>query len=213
MAVNDIFRVDYFMTSDDRRVSVSQYYNEILISTGTQEEVTAAIAAASEVDFWTDFWKPFASDELTYVETRCQQVYPTRQAPVISTTLGGEVGAVIGNAMNGTTAVLVAQYGIDWLANFRGRMYLPGLPEGSASFGRIDATPHGLIQTAATTFMTSDITPGAPAGGGYTPVVYSPTRATAVPPVDPVWSIMGVTPVRPRIATQRRRRTNVQLVS
>lgn len=207
MAVNDIFRVDHRMINDDRVVSVSNYYNEIIISTGSQAEVTQAVAEGGEIDFWTTFWQPRASSALTYHDTICQQVYPSRQAPFVSGALTGQVGAVLDTAMNGTTAVLVAQYGIEWSRNFQGRMYLPGLSEGDADAGRIDATTIALIQSAADTFFDTDIIPGAPAGGGYTHVVVSPTKMKISD--DPVFSLMGLTPVRPRIATQRRRRTNV----
>lgn len=207
MAVNDIFRVDHRMTVDDRIVSVSNYYNELILSDGTQAEVTEAIALQSEIDFWTTFWKVFASDDIAYHDTICQQVYPSRQAPFVSAVLAGDDGAVGTANMNGTTAVLIAQYGIDWSRNFQGRMYLPGLPEVDANDGRIGQTRFDLIQTAADTFFATDISPGAPAGGDYTHVVVSPTKMKASQ--DPVWSLMGQTPVRPRIATQRRRRTNV----
>ncbi len=207
MAVNDIFRVDQRMLSDDRIVSVSNYYNEIIISTGSQAEVTQAIAEQAEIDFWTTFWKPQVSDQISYHDTICQQVYPSRQAPFVSAALAGDAGGVAVAPMNGTTAVLVAQYGIDWSRNFQGRMYLPGLLEDAAAEGRISAATLGFIQTAADTFFSTDIVPGAPAGGGYTHVVVSPTKMKTS--TDPVFSLMGQTPVRPRIATQRRRRTNV----
>lgn len=213
MAVGDIFRLDYEMISDDRRVSVSQYYRETTIRTGTQIEVTGVICLLSEILFWTDFWQDFASVELVFDNTRCQQVFPTRQAPFISTVKQATAGEDLGDAMNGTTTTLVAQYGLEWSRNFQGRMYLPGLPEDKASQGRILDTPHAAIQASNDTFQHAVITPGAPAGGTYTPAVYSPTLAGADPLVLPVSSLMGPTPVRPRIATQRRRRTNVQTTS
>jgi hypothetical protein len=207
MAVNDIFRVDHRMLSDDRIVSVSNYYNEIIISTGSQAEVTEAIATQAEIDFWTTFWKNEVSDDISYHDTICQQVYPSRQAPFVSDALAGDAGGIPSPPMNGTTAVLIAQYGIDWSRNFQGRMYLPGMVEASVTDGRLSAAAIAAMQTAANTFFDTDIIPGAPAGGGYTHVVASPSKMKLSQ--DPVFSLMGQTPVRPRIATQRRRRTNV----
>lgn len=213
MALGDIFRVDFTMVSDDRNVSVSQHYLELIIRTGTQEQVSQAIAEKAEEFFWTDWLQLKASDELAFLETRCQQIFPTRQAPFVSVALLGEVGAILTGAMNGTTAVLIGQYGVDWSRNFQGRMYVPGLPEADADSGRIKNTPFGSWQALVDIFMNGDIVPGAPAGGTYTPVVFSPTLAKAIPLVLPVHSLMGETPVRPRIATQRRRRTNIRSVS
>lgn len=211
MAVNDIFRVDFRMISDDRIVSVSAHYNELVISTGTQAEVTQAICEQAEIDFWTTFWKPYASDEIAYHDTVCQQVYPTRQAPFVSTALTGDAGGTAFPPMNGTTATLVGEYGIDWSRNFQGRMYLPGLPEMNVDSGRIQTIVHTAIQGGVNTFFATDITPGAPAGGAYSHVVVSPTKMKISD--DPVWSLIGATPLRPRIATQRRRRTNVLTTS
>jgi len=213
MAVNDIFRVDYEMNSDDRRVSVSQYYVEAIVAGGTKAETTQEIAEKSEALFWTTFWQPFASFNMTYAETRAQQVFPTREAPFISDTLLDTAGAILDPAMNGTTAVLVGQYGQTWSRNFQGRMYLPGFPETDAQSGRILDTRHALIQTANDTYQNAIIVGGAPATGTWSPCVYSPTLAGADPVVLPVHSLMGTTPVRPRIATQRRRRTNIQATS
>lgn len=210
MALDDIFRVDFSFQHDDRRVSVSHYYSELIIRTGTQEQVSEAIALAAEDFFWTDWVKLLSSQQLVYAETRVQQVFPTRQAPFISEVLKDEAGSKLVAAMNGTTAVLVSQYGIDWDRHFQGRMYVPGYPEDDADSGRMLTTEHGVYQAAADVFFNSDISPGAPAGGTYTSVVYSPTLAKADPLVLPVFSLIGATPVRPRIATQRRRRTNIQ---
>jgi len=210
MSLGDIFRVDYEMNSDDRRVSVSQYYEETLASTSDKAEVTEEIGGLSEAAFWTEFWQGFASKDLTYAETRTQQIYPTREAPFISDVLLDTAGEVLTDAMNGTTAVLVGQYGELWSRNFQGRMYLPGLPEADAKSGRILASVHSLIQTSNDIFQEQVLTAQAPVDGEWSPVVFSPTLAKADPVVPPVASLMGVTPVRPRIATQRRRRTNVQ---
>jgi len=195
------------MVSDDRVVSVSVHYNELIISTGTNAEVTTAICTQAEIDFFTTFWSPFASKDLAYHDTVCQQIYPTRQAPFVSTALAGNPGLDTADAMNGTTALLVAEYGIDWLRAFQGRMYIPGVPEDAVANGRVFTGTLASYQTAADTFFGTDIIPGAPAGGAYTHVVVSPTRVKTS--FDPVWSLIGQTPVRPRIATQRRRRTNV----
>ena len=211
MAINDVYRVDYRMISDDRVVSVSAHYIEVVLADGNNGEVTEAIALQAEIDFWTTFWAPLASGDLVYHDTIAQQIYPSRQAPFVSAVLAGDNGAVMQSAMNGTTAVLIAEYGVDWNRAFQGRMYLPGWPETEAESGRMAATALAAAQTAADIFFAADIIPGAPAGGGYAHAVVSPTRVKTS--FDPVFSLIGATPVRPRIATQRRRRTNVLTAS
>ena len=211
MAINDVFEVQFQMISDDRIVQISHYYVETLISSGTQAEVTKQMAEAAEVDFWTDFWQTFASDDLVYHQTKCQQIYPTRQVPYISPILATETGSVPTTAMNGTTATLVSLYGQKWDAAFRGRTYIPGLPESKADKGRIASVSHALIQTAAATFFEITLVLAAPAGGQYSAAVVSPTKMKAVD--DPVWDFIDTVIVRPRIATQRRRRTLIQTPS
>lgn len=208
MAVNDVFQVDFRMTSDDRLVQTAHYYVETLISTGSQAEVTEAICLAAEIDFWTDFWKPFCSLDVLYHSTQCQQIYPTRQAPFISTLLASEAGAGLGAAMNGTTAVLAALYGQKWEAAFRGRAYIPGMQESDVEGGRILAAQLASIQASANTFYQTTISPGGAAGGSYSSAVVSPTKIKALD--EPVWDFVNTVTVRPRIATQRRRRTNIQ---
>ncbi len=213
MALKDVYRVDFMTINDDKLTMTSIHYEETVVTTGTALEVATAVAELSEVKFWTDFWQTHASDQLLYLETRCQMVYPDRDVPAISVALAGESGSDIEPSMNGTTAVLVALYSQLWSAFFRGRAFLPGLPETDADVGRIGQTAFDLIQADATTFYEAPIIPTAPAGGAFLPVIFSPTLAAEDPPPAVVTSFIDTVILRARIATQRSRRTPVRSAS
>jgi hypothetical protein len=208
MAINDQYNVQFEMINDDKIVCCNMVFREKVARVGTVAEVSAQLAQVADDAFWEDFWQLFASDELTYRRTVCQMIFPTREAPVVEADSAGEVGAVVKPAMNGTTAVLIGEYGEAWSANFRGRMYLPGIDEDSASLGRMKAATSASIGVAFTTNFITDIVLPAPADATMRLGVYSPTRAKV--PTLPVSSDVATAFVRPRIATQRRRRTPVQ---
>ncbi len=212
MALGDVYRVDFEMTNDDKSVMSSIHYEEVSPTAGTALEVATAVAQLSEVKFWTDFWRAFVSIQVTYLQTKCQQIYPIRNVPFFSTTLNGDGGVDVGAPMNGTTAMVVALYGQTWSPHFRGRAYLPGLPEASVSKGRLLQAKLDLIQPAATTFYEAAIIPTAPASGSFLPVVFSPSLAKP-PPAAEVTSFLDTIVVRPRIGTQRSRRTQIAAAS
>ncbi len=212
MAVGDVYRVDFEMVNDDKRVMSSIHYEEISPTTGTALEVATAIAELSEVKFWTDFWRGPSSDQSTYQQTKCQMIYPVRDVPFFSVALAAQAGTTATPAMNGTTSAIVALYSQFWSANFRGRAFLPGLSEAAADLGRLTSTILSVLQPLATTFYEAAIIPGAPAGGSFLPVIFSPTLAKVDPPVA-VTSFIDTVVVRPRIGTQRSRRTPVQAAS
>jgi len=208
MALGDIYRVDFEMTNDDKRVTTSIHYEEIVAAVGTQAEVTTQLGEEAEQAFWVSFWQGYASAQLTYIQTVTQQIFPARQAPAISSALNGQVGSNLGDAMNGTTAVVIALYGQAWSPNFRGRAFLPGLPESSADKGRLLSVEYTLIQNDANVFYQFPVILPAPADGSYLPVVFSPSLA-GPPPTPPVADIINIVIARPRIGTQRKRRTPV----
>jgi len=218
MALNDIYNVQFFIQCDDKPACVNMHYVESVARTGTVAEVTEQLTVVMDDVFWTDFWQPFCSDDFTYLRTIGQKVFPTRDAPFISELSNGEAGASIGSPMNGTTAMVVAEYGETWGPNFRGRMYLSGLRESDVTLGRILAGNHSIIQGNFTTMILPAIVLPVPADATMTPCVFSPSRAKPPgdpppPPILPVFSNLATAIVRPRIGTQRRRRTPIAATS
>lgn len=214
MALDDIYQAQYFITADDKVTCVNQYYYEKVPRIGTIAEVTSQLAIYLDNAFWTVFWQPDCAADYSYDKTVVQKIFPTRDAPVQFIGSQGEFGAGIGNAMNGTTAVLIAQYGQAWSANFRGRMYLTGLLDTGANFGRITTALRATINSRYDSTFDLDIVLGGPASVTMHECVFSPSRAKPPgdpppPPILPVFSEVATNIVRPRIATQRRRRTPV----
>ncbi len=212
MAIGDVYRVDYMVTNDDKLTMSSLHYEEVVETNGTVLEVTTDICQQSEVKFWSNFWEDYASIQATYLQTKCQKIFPVRDVPFFSTALTGNAGIETGDAMNGTTAVIIALYGQTWSPHFRGRAFLPGLAESLADAGRLTGLPLGNIQGGATTFYEAAIIITAPATGSFLPVIYSPTLA-GPPPAAEVTSFIDTVVVRPRIGTQRSRRTLIQSAS
>ncbi|GAG64781.1 unnamed protein product [marine sediment metagenome] len=186
-------------------------FREKVAKTGTIADVTNQLATFMDTQFWAAFWQNFASNELTYLRTVAQMIFPTREAPFVEDVSAGQAGAVVKPAMNGTTALLISEYGEDWTPNFRGRMYLPGLDEDSASLGRVKAGALTSMQLAWDINMMPDVVLPGPADVTLKIGVFSPTLAKV--PTLPVSSDLQIAIVRPRIATQRRRRTPVAVAS
>lgn len=214
MALNDIYEVQYFITSDDKETCTSMHLRESVARVGTPLQVANQLTGVLDNLFWTIFWQPFCSPDASYIKTRAQMIFPTREAFFDNVTSAGQAGAAIGNQMNGTTAVLFALYGEAWGANWRGRMYVPGLPDVDANQGRLLTADHASIQAAFQINFIGTIVLPAPADVTLTYCVFSQTRAHPAgdpppPPVLPVHSDIATNILRPRIATQRRRRTTV----
>ena len=207
MALNDIYRVDFRMLQDDRTVSTSVHYQEIDPASGTPFEVATQLAAAAEISFWTTFWRPNVSPDVSYVNTRAQQVWPARDRPGESQALAAQAGSSVGSPMNGTTACIFATYGIIWAKNFQGRVFLPGITEADVFDGRIQTATYTTINTDGQTFFNSSEVLSAPAGGEYAVTAFSPALAKAGAPAP--YSLMSNSVLRPRIGTQKRRRTNI----
>lgn len=211
MAVGDVYKVTYEMVNDDKVTSTSQHYEETIAAVGTVAEVTAQLGAFSEIAFWTNFWKIYASIQLVFKQTITQKIYPTRDAPDISLALSGEVGDALGDSMNGTTATLFALYGTIWSPLYQGRAFLPGLPEADAEAGRIISAQYTALALSGNTFYELDAPLPAPADVTLEATVFSQKQASI--PLAPVSSPIKTVILRPRIATQRRRRTPIQAVS
>lgn len=205
MPLNDIYRCDFQMEVDNKVVSVSVHYQEIADSDGTPFEIAEALAGLAETQFFSVWWQGFASTELTYVKTVCQQVYTSRDRPAESTALTGDIGLDVASAMNGTTAVVFATYGIIWSKNFQGRIYLPGLSESSATEGRITTSQFPSMEALGQVFYDTPLAPLAPVNGIFSTTAFSPTLFKAGAPAP--YSLISSTILRPRIGTQRRRRT------
>lgn len=218
MALNDIYQAQFFITSDDKTTCTALHYRESVARVGTPAEVAGQLAAVVDALFWTVFWQPRCASVATYVKTRGQMIFPTREAFVDSVISAGQAGSDVNPQMNGTTAVLISQYGETWGANFRGRMYIPGLPEVDATQGRILTADLATMQSAFDTAMGPDVVLPPPADVTLNPCVFSQSRAhppgdPPPPPILPVFSDVLTNVVRPRIATQRRRRTDVAAAS
>lgn len=215
MAVDDIYNAGYFIKADDFIACSNQTFYEKVARVGTVAEVTQQLGDFLDNLFWTVFWQPWVSDDFSYDRTECQKIFPTRDAPYTTLVSRGQAGGDIGKtAMNGTTAVLIAQYSQTWAAWARGRMYLTGLPEASASLGRIFTAPLNSLQSNYAINFGVDIVLPAPADVTLRECVFSPSRAhppgdPPPPPILPVYSEVTTAIVRPRIATQRRRRTPI----
>lgn len=210
MAVDDIYRADYFMLSDDREVSVSIHWRVEEDFVGTPLEIAQSIAEAVEVAFWGAFWQNYASNLILYLRTQVQKIHPARDVIYQSLLLADEVGEKSQMPMNGTTAVLVAEYTNFWSARTRGRIYLPGLPEEDASHGRIHGVRMAEIQAAAELLFQPPLVVAGPPAGELVTVVFSSAKPLQAPPLDATWGGPIRPIVRARIATQRRRRTNVK---
>lgn len=212
MAVDDIYRIDHFMSYDDREVSTSLHWRVSDDFPGTELENAEIIVEATATAFWAAFWQNLACQQLLYLRTRGQKIHPTRETIFESSTYANQAGEVTGDGMNGTTAVLIAEYTVQWSARTRGRMYLPGLAEGSATNGRIHSSEYDAIQAAADLLFPPELVVTGPPAGKLVTVVFSAAKPNAVPPLDADWAGPIRPVVRPRIATQRRRRTNVKSV-
>lgn len=213
MAVNDIYQVTIQLFLDDRNISVGLYYIETEENQLTVAGMSAALATAVKASFWTAYLQPLLSDELIYNGNRVQLVSPSRAQPYDNPEVTPETGALSSPALNGTNAVIVAEYGSDWGPRYRGRMFVPGLPESQVSSGRIEDADYGPFQSAAVTFYGDELEPAGAGQGKYQVCVFSPAKPSAVPPVAAASSYPVVGIVRPRIGTQRRRRTNVKTPS
>jgi len=214
MAVNDIYLAEFFMNVDDREPSVSMAYRETTVSSLDPAATAENLSAVAQEAFWTDFWQAKMSDECSYSRTKCQKIYPLRDAPAFLYSAQGQAGSAIGPPMNGTTAVLISEYGQTWGAAHRGRMYIPGIREEDADAGRLLSAKLTAIDIAAEAFLTAALDLTSPATGQFYPTVYSPTNVkwNKDNPTEPpriIDSLMETYVVRARIATQRRRRTNV----
>jgi len=209
MDEDDIFRCDFFFLIDNREASVSVHFRLHEDFAGTPLEVTQAIAEQAETSFWAGFWQNHASNELTFARTRCQKVYPTRDVIYESFEHAGELGEDEASALVAMDAVLISEYTNFWGPRTRGRIYLPGLAENAVEQGRIINANLIAIQAAADVFFVTTITVTGDHGGDMSTVVFSPAKPTAVPPLDATWGGPIRPVVRPRIATQRRRRTTV----
>lgn len=210
MAVGDIFQSTVYLGLDDRNVSVGLYFYETVAR--TLEAPGAALVLNTEVKdkFWADYLQPLLSNELLYNGVKTQQVYPTREAPAETLEGTPETGALVSPATNGTNAVLVAEYGETWGPRYRGRMFIPGLPESQISAGRINGSDYGPIAVAAAIYYSLTISNVADATGRWKPCTFSDSKDAEPDPIPAVWSQPVTAQVRPRIATQRRRRTNIK---
>lgn len=209
MSVNDIFHSIVNLSLDDRQVSVGVYLIEVEARNNSAAEMAELLATEVKDEFWTAYLKPLLSDELAYLGNKTQMVFPTREAPFLDVESSPIPGTLASPALNGTNAVIVAEYGSEWGARTRGRMYIPGLPESQASDGRITGTDYSPFQSAADTWYAIEVEPNGAGNGKYTPCVFSPAKPSATPPLGAVFSHPVTPVVRARIGTQRRRRTKV----
>lgn len=213
MAVGDIFHSDVYFILDDREISVSLNFYEITARTEDAQTAAGLLNAEIYDKFWGDYLQPLLSEDLTFTGSKTQMVSPSREAPNEQLLATPEVGTLTSPALNGTNAVIVAEYGDEWGARYRGRMFVPGLPESQVSAGRIETADFGPFSLAAITFYGLTISHAGDATGEWRVCTYSPAKPDAVPPL-PVATSYPVTPqVRPRIGTQRRRRTKVRTTS
>jgi len=150
-------------------------------------------------------WKTLVSDEVLFTCNDVQKVFPDGEEAVkqFPTNIQGDKNA---ESLPATDCVLMQKVN-STLAGVgkKGRMYIAGLPEDDTQFGRMLATVQGVWESLAILLQDELAVPNS---GTYKPAWA--TRSTAEgTPIDGFVEI-DVVNLKPRIASQRRRRTPVQ---
>jgi hypothetical protein len=156
--------------------------------------------------------KAATSAEVTWQDLTVASVLPTGPETHTRPLPGGSVGTLAGEALPGQNSMLVSVHTGSKGRRRRGRFYVPGVSETSATSGRIIAPQLTALNALAAGLESSFVGAGS---ADYELVVYSPEKLTEPPP----------RPFRPRagtvttaatdlvadslIVTQRRRRIGV----
>lgn len=208
MAANDLYRFEMTFQVSIKRASTVFWYRQKEPDSSNGRDIAISLRAALETVLWDNYLKTLLSIEVSLVETVCQQFAPIKDAPSLAVgfvSFGDELGGPMPNA----TAAIVTKYGATWGANWRGRNFIPGLPELRFLAGRFSAAFLTDFQNLASIqeFATVEILN--PESLSFDQVIFSPTMFKLFDPlVDPtedIYSILNTVAVQPVLGTQRRR--------
>ena len=153
---------------------------------------------------WTGVLASAISQDYTLTGIRSARVAPSAALPFIS--LFTSPGTVADSSLPGTVAALVSKYSTLASRSSRGRSFFVGVPESHVADGRIESGADEALWNAVATAMKATLEPANWAGATFIPCVFSRKRFKV--PSSPYWYDITNTILRPRVATQRSRRTH-----
>lgn len=144
--------------------------------------------ANAVADLWNDHFNPDLSEDFTLVCALAQKILPIPRSPLATIFVNGMVGGVAVDSLAHQSAVVIQKFCDEPVAGpYRGRNYIPGVPQTYANAGvLIDGFAGNWFNNADNFFTTLSPPSG---GAAYEPAVYSRKFAdsakvvlTSIPP-------------------------------
>ncbi len=207
MAVGDVIRVTVNQMLQSSIVQNVLYY-KIETETSTGDDITE-ISEQFISQVITPAWKVMVSPELFFECLDIQKVFPTPIGAVRDFAVNA-FGTNSGESLPAMSAALIQKFNpaVGGVGK-KGRVYCAGIIETQTSLGRTNSDLFAAMEILATALKGN--LSGGTGSGNYEPVWV--TRSTSAP-----FQITGfvenlIFQALPRIATQRRRRTPIRLIS